>query len=108
MHPAQGAPGPSQKSDLEAGRRLGPLSSRGERPARAVAVLTLSPPVPTSSSILSHSLRFPSLPLSLSLSLNYLRMSGYNMEGNKKRGLSPADKRKAMAKAKEEILSGNK
>jgi hypothetical protein len=35
-------------------------------------------------------------------------MSGYNMEGTKKRGLSAAEKRKAMAKAKEEILSSNK
>jgi len=35
-------------------------------------------------------------------------MSSYNMEGTKKRGLSPGAKRKAMAKAKEEILSANR
>jgi hypothetical protein len=32
-------------------------------------------------------------------------MSGYNMEGTKKRGLSAGAKKKAMAKAKEEILA---
>jgi hypothetical protein len=35
-------------------------------------------------------------------------MSGYNMEGTKKRGLSAAQKKKAMAKAKEEILSSQR
>ena len=35
-------------------------------------------------------------------------MSGYTMEGTKKRGLSPAAKKKAMGKAKDAILAGNK
>ena len=35
-------------------------------------------------------------------------MSGYTMEGTKKRGLSAAEKKKAMAEAKEAILSNDR
>ena len=35
-------------------------------------------------------------------------MSGYNMEGTKKRGLGAAEKKKAMVEAKEAILANNR